>query len=115
MSLQGEEYILPYSIETLINKKKQLIAARKATGSVLGWDIPSSSIKFATVHGKGQFGDTFLGQMEGQKVMVKVLRPDCGQEFKIAFDRELDILRFVYVSQKPIVFPSWNHTTTLLH
>ncbi len=91
--LQGEEYILPYSVETLITKKKQLISARKATGSLIGWDIPSSGIKFSTVLGKGQFGDVFLGQMEGQLVTVKVLRPDCGQEAKNTFDRELDILR----------------------
>ena len=94
---QGEDYVLPYSIETLISKKKLLVAARKSTGSVIGWDIPSSSLKFSAVLGKGRFGDTFLGQMDGQVVVVKVLRPDCGHEAKSAFDRELDILRCVQV------------------
>lgn len=69
--------------------------ARKSTGSVIGWDIPSSSLKYSSVLGKGQFGDTFLGQMDGQVVFVKVLQPDCGHEAKSAFDRELSILRFV--------------------
>ena len=95
LTLQGEDYDLDSSeIDTLLAKKSAIVAARKATGSVLGWDVPSSCIKFSSVLGKGKFGDVFLGQMDKRVVMVKVLQPDCGQEGKRAFDRELEILRW---------------------
>ena len=80
-------------MDSLRDKKSQLIAARKATGSIVGWDVPASCLKFSAVLGKGRFGDIFVGQMDGQEVVVKVLQPDCGTEGKFAFDRELEILR----------------------
>ena len=80
-------------MDKLREKKAQLIAGRKATGSIIGWDVPASCLKFSAVLGKGRFGDIFIGQMDGQEVVVKVLQPDCGTEGKMAFDRELDILR----------------------
>ena len=69
------------------------MAARKATGSIIGWDVPASCLKFSGVLGKGRFGDIFIGQMDGKEVVVKVLQSDRGQEGKFAFDRELEILR----------------------
>ena len=81
------------SVDSLLEKKSQLIDARKATGSIVGWDVPASCLKFSAVLGKGRFGDIFIGQMDGQEVVVKVLQPDCGTEGKFAFDRELEILR----------------------
>lgn len=79
--------------ETLLEKKAQIVKSRREVGTVMGWDVPSSSIKFSLVQDKGRFGDIFLGQMDNHEVMVKVVRPDCNREAKCAFDRELDILR----------------------
>ena len=96
LCLQGEDYVIDQtsaSVESLREKKSKLVASRKATGSIVGWDVPASSLKFSAVLGKGRFGDIFIGQMDGQEVLVKVLQPDCGTEGKFAFDRELDILR----------------------
>ena len=76
-----------------MEKKTQIIASRKALGSVMGWDVPSSFLKFTQVRDKGRFGDVFVGRMDDQDVTVKVVRPDCNQNTKHAFDRELDILR----------------------
>ena len=93
---QGEDYIINQasaSLENLREKKAALVASRKATGSIIGWDVPASCLKFSAVLGKGRFGDIFIGQMDGREVLVKVLQPDCGTEGKFAFDRELEILR----------------------
>lgn len=79
--------------ESLLEKKAEIVKSRREVGTVMGWDVPSSSLKFSLVQDKGKFGDIFVGQMDGQEVTVKVVRPDCNQEAKCAFDRELDILR----------------------
>lgn len=95
-SVQGDEYILDPSCDaTLLEKKAQIVSSRRKVGTVMGWDVPSSSLKFSWVQDKGKFGDIFVGQMDGQEVTVKVVRPDCNQEAKCAFDRELDVLRLV--------------------
>ena len=83
----------PAHIQDLVQRKTQIIASRKEVGTVQGWDVPSSSLKFSLLQSKGKFGDVFLGRMDEQDVMVKVVQPDCNQEAKCAFDRELDILR----------------------
>ena len=80
-------------METLLEKKLEIIKYRKDVGTVMGWDVPSSSLKFSLIQDKGKVGDIFLGQMDNQDVTMKVVRPDCNQEAKCAFDRELDILR----------------------
>lgn len=77
----------------LLGKKAQIVKSRQEVGTVMGWDVPSSSLKFSGVQDKGRFGDIFVGQMDDIEVTVKVVRPDCNQEAKCAFDRELDILR----------------------
>lgn len=76
-----------------MEKKALIIASRRETGTVMGWDVPSSCLMFSQVHDKGRFGDIFVGRMDNRDVMVKIVRPDCNQEAKCAFDRELDILR----------------------
>lgn len=92
--VQGEEYILDAECdESLLEKKAQIVKSRREVGTVMGWEVPSSSLKFSLLLDKGRFGDIFLGQMDDHDVMVKVVRPDCNQEAKCAFDRELDILR----------------------
>lgn len=91
---QGEEYELdPEEDSCLLQRKAQVVAARRGMGSVMGWDVPASSLKFSLVQNKGRFGDIFLGRMDEREVRVKVVQPDCKQEAKCAFDRELDILR----------------------
>lgn len=79
--------------DSLKQIKHQITASRKTTGSVMGWDVPPSCIKFSLVQDKGKFGDIFIGRMNDQDVTVKVVRPDCDQQAKQAFDTELDILR----------------------
>lgn len=77
----------------LVQRKAQIVASRREVGTVMGWDIPSSCLKFSLVQAKGGFGDIFVGRMDNREVRVKVVQPDCNQEAKSAFDRELDILR----------------------
>lgn len=77
-----------------MEKKSCIVAARQETGAIIGWDVPSSCLKFSWVQGKGRFGDICVGRMDDQDVMVKIVRPDCNQEAKSSFDRELDILRY---------------------
>lgn len=79
--------------QALVQNKAQIIASRREVGTVMGWDVPASSLKFSLVQDKGRFGDIFLGRMDNRDVTVKVVQPDCNQEAKCAFDRELDILR----------------------
>jgi len=92
--LQDEYYVLKEtSAAGVLEKKEQLIAARKgATNCILGWDVPSSSLKFSSVTGAGKYGDVFSGRMDGKEVTVKTLKPDCGEIAREAFDRELDLL-----------------------
>ncbi len=78
---------------SLKEKKASIVVSRRSIGSVLGWDLPSSSLKFSLVQDKGRFGDIFIGRMDDQDVLIKIVRPGCNQEAKNAFDRELDILR----------------------
>ena len=93
-SMQDDEYKLDPELDSsLLEKKSLIVASRREVGTVMGWDVPSSSLKFSLVQDKGRFGDIFLGQMDDRDVTVKVVRPDCNQEAKCAFDRELDILR----------------------
>lgn len=76
-----------------MQRKAEVIVSRKEVGTVMGWDVPPSCLKFSLLQDKGRFGDIFLGRMDDREVMVKVVQPDCNQEAKSAFDRELDILR----------------------
>ena len=69
------------------------MAARKRMNSILGWDVPSSALRFSKVLGVGKYGDIFQGEMDGTEVAVRTLKPDIGQVSREAFDRELDILR----------------------
>ena len=92
--LQGDLYVLR-DVDDLPSRKAEVVAARRSTGSVLGWDVPSSCLRFSALRGKGRFGDVFSAVMDEQKVSVKTLRPDCSPAGKEAFDRELDVLRFV--------------------
>jgi len=91
---QDDYYVLKEtSAAALLEKKEQLIAVRKgATKCILGWDVPSSSLKFSSVTGAGKYGDVFSGRMDGKEVTVKTLKPDCGEIAREAFDRELDLL-----------------------
>lgn len=78
---------------TVLERKEELVAARKnASSCILGWDVPSSSLRFSRVLGVGKYGDVFAGQMDGKEVMVKTLKPDGGEVAREAFDRELDLL-----------------------
>lgn len=92
--LEGDLYVLR-DVDDLPSRKAEVIAARRSTGSVLGWDVPSSCLRFSALRGKGRFGDVFSAVMDEQKVSVKTLRPDCSPAGKEAFDRELDVLRKV--------------------
>ncbi len=78
-----------------MESKARIVQSRHDVGTVMGWDVPASCLKFSLVQGKGRFGDIFVGRMDEEEVTVKVMRPDCNQEAKCAFDRELDILRYV--------------------
>lgn len=98
--LQEEEHILDPSCDAaLLEKKAQIVSSRRKVGTVMGWDVPSSCLKFSGVQDKGKFGDIFVGQMDDREVTVKVVRPDCNQEAKCAFDRELDVLRLVIMRE----------------
>ncbi len=79
--------------DTLLKSKSRIIASRKELGTVMGWDVPSSCLKFSLLQEKGKFGDIFVGRMDDQNVLVKIVQPGCNQEAKCSFDRELEILR----------------------
>ena len=68
------------------------MTARKATGSILGWEVPPSAIQFSQLLGVGRYGDIFHGRMDGREVAVKTRRPDGAQAARDAFDRELELL-----------------------
>ena len=76
-----------------MERKFQIIASRREIGSVVGWDVPSSSLKFSLLKEKGMYGDIFVGRMDDRNVLVKIVQPGCNQEAKCSFDRELEILR----------------------
>ena len=89
-----KDYVFQEGAEdSLVDKKQVVIKARRSASSVLGWDLPVSCLKFSLVQGKGKFGDIFVGRMDDRSVRVKVMRPDCKQDAKDAFDRELEMLR----------------------
>ena len=77
----------------LLERKSQIIASRRAVGTVMGWDVPSSCLKFSLLQEKGKYGDIFVGRMDDRNVLVKIVQPGCNQESKCSFDRELEILR----------------------
>lgn len=92
--IQGEEYVLDSEHDdTLLEKKAQIVASRREIGTVMGWDVPSSCLKFSLLQEKGKFGDIFVGRMDDRNVLVKIVQPGCNQEAKCSFDRELEILR----------------------
>ena len=79
--------------DALLEKKQQVIASRRGVGTVMGWDVPSSCLKFSVLQEKGKYGDIFVGRMDDRNVLVKIVQPGCNQAAKCSFDRELEILR----------------------
>ena len=89
-----EDYVFEEELDVfLVERKNKILVARREVNSVMGWDVPSSSLKFSVIQGKGKFGDIFIGCMDGQAILIKVLQTDCNQDAKATFNRELDILR----------------------
>ena len=93
--MQEEYYLLPdpaATPELLLEWKARLVASRKTTGSILGWEVPPSSLQFSQLLRVGRYGDIFQGRMDGREVAVKTRRPDVAQGARDAFDRELELL-----------------------
>ena len=76
---------------------KELVTRRRQTNDPLGWDIPSSALHFTKVIGMSKYGDIFQGNLDGQDVAIKTLRPDSTVIASNAFKRELDILRYILI------------------
>ena len=76
----------------LIEMKRALMAARRLAHPVLGWEVPAQALRFSKVLGSSCYGDIFQGRLDGQEVLIKTLKPDCGQAARDAFDRELSVL-----------------------
>ncbi len=71
----------------------QLVSVRRETGCLLGWDVPSSSLQFSSLVGRGRYGDVFRGMMDGKEVAVRTLKSGSVASVREAFDRELHSLR----------------------
>ena len=90
---QGSHYTLDVThIQQLPSNKKDIIAARKRVGSILGWDVPFSMLKFRTALGSCKYGEVFGGFLDEEDVVIKTLKPDCGEKARECFNRELEIL-----------------------
>ena len=91
--LQGNCYVLDETfVSSLSAKKQEIRAARKTTGSILGWDVPFSTLKFTEAIGTCKYGEVFRGTMDNTEIVVKTLKPDGGELSRESFDRELDLL-----------------------
>ena len=91
--LQGDCYILDETfVSSLSAKKQEIRAARKMTSSILGWDVPFSTLKFTEALGTCKYGEVFKGMMDETEIVVKTLKPDGGEMSRESFDRELDLL-----------------------
>ena len=77
---------------------KELVSKRRQTGNPLGWDVPASALHFAKVLGMSRYGDVFRGQLDGQEVAIKTLKPDGAIIAKDCFQRELNILRYASIN-----------------
>lgn len=96
MLIQGDCHVLDETfVSSLLSKKKKLQEARKDTSSILGWDVPFSTLKFSTALGSCKYGEVFQGTMDDIEVVVKTLKPDGGEMARESFDRELDLLQWV--------------------
>jgi serine/threonine protein kinase len=62
------------------------------TSSILGWDVPFSTLKFTEALGTCKYGEVFKGMMDETEIVVKTLKPDGGEMSRESFDRELDLL-----------------------
>lgn len=92
--LQGNHHILDeVFVPSLSAKKQEICSARKKTGSLLGWDVPFSMLKFRTALGMCKYGEVFGGTLDGNEVVIKTLKPDGGEVWRESFDRELDLLQ----------------------
>ena len=90
---QGSHYVLDETyVPSLAFKKRDILAARKRAGSILGWDVPFSMLKFTTALGTCKYGEVFGGFLDEEEVVIKTLKPDCGVKARESFDRELDLL-----------------------
>ena len=90
--------MLPEGEDKLKNLRlvmKDIVARRKATGNPLGWDVPTSALQFNKGVGSSRYGDIFRGQLDGQEVAIKSLKPDVSVLAREAFRRELNILWYV--------------------
>ena len=90
---QADYYVLDEAfIPSLVSKKGEIQSARQKASSVLGWDVPFSSLKFSVALGSCKYGEVFRGMMDKQEVAVKTLKPDGGEVARESFDRELNLL-----------------------
>ena len=80
-------------VSSLCSKTRDILAARKKTKSILGWDTPFSMIKFVTALGTCKYGEVFGGTMLDEEVAIKILKPDGGELARECFDRELGLLQ----------------------
>lgn len=76
----------------LLEQKQLMMAARCRAHPVLGWEVPAQTLHFSKLLSKGRYGDIFQGKMDGHEVMIKTVKPDCGQVSRDEFDRELAVL-----------------------
>ena len=50
-------------------------------------------LKFTTALGRCKYGEVFGGFLdEEDPVVIKTLKPDCGEKARESFDRELELL-----------------------
>ena len=90
---QADYYVLDEAfMPSLLSKKQEIQSARQKASSVLGWDVPFSSLKFSVALGSCKYGEVFRGMMDEQEVAVKTLKPDGGEIARESFDRELNLL-----------------------
>lgn len=90
---QGQHHVLDETyIPLLTSKKKQIMAARRRTPSILGWDVPFSMVRFTTVLGACIYGEVFGGSLDDEAVVIKTFKPHFGATARAGFDREIDIL-----------------------
>ena len=79
-------------IQHLTSCKYDIMAARRATGRKMGWEVPQNCIRVTTVKGSCCYGELYEALMDDKKVTIKMLQQMSVQSLRDQFSGEIDVL-----------------------
>jgi serine/threonine protein kinase len=97
--LEDAQLVLPEMLLRSVNIEQHLtsckydiMAARRATGRKMGWEVPQNCIRVTAMSGISSYGELYDGMMDDKKVTIKMLQQMEVENLRDQFSGEIEIL-----------------------